>query len=150
MHGIEPTYYSQGDLSFYVSNWGDVMDAIARFDLDQDWSKRRLAGVMKDPWNGVNAVAQIGEHIARQLRATRRAIKVRRLMLEYLAAQGLEGEPMERAREKARERMKADHRRKEREKNFLEEAFLRGPAHYAEAVKEVEREARREALHPRR
>lgn len=123
--------------TFYVTGWGEVQEAIASFEREPEHSKRLLALVMKDPGNAINAVAQLCNHIEESIEATRRAVGVRRMMLEYLKAQGIEGAHLDRLQEQARHDAKREHAQRERERQRLQDAFLRGPEEYAWAIKAV-------------
>lgn len=131
---------------YHVDHIGFLWDAVAAIDSEEhEWACRLIARIMQEPQNGVSAVCLITEHIKAQITATRRAARVRRIMLDYLAAQGLEGEHLECMRARARDAAARAYRDRESERERLENAFLRGPAAYAATVKDVEMERRAQA-----
>ena len=128
-----------------VEGWGDILEAVAAYSSNPEEAKRILARVMADPQNGVRAVAALSDAIRAAIEHTHRALAIKRLMLDYLAAQGLEGEPLALLQEQAALEDADNWKRKQRERATLEDAFLRGPAAYAEAVKDYAMQRRRQA-----
>ena len=136
---------STKDIRYFVKDWGEVLDAVAVYSYDQEHAKRKIARVMAEPDNGVRAVAALSDAIRAAIEHTHQARAIKRMMLEYLAAQGLEGEPLALLQEQAALEGAAAWQRKEKERADLEDAFLRGPNAYAQAVKEWERQRREDA-----
>ena len=132
-------------MMFYVKGWAEVQEAVACFEKDPERAKQILAWVMKDPDNAIKAVAQMCDHIEESIAAARRAIGVRRMMIAYLAAQGIEGAHLDKLRERARNEAEEEHARRERERRVLEDAFLRGPDAYAWAVRNTARARKQRA-----
>lgn len=123
---------------YFVTGLGELHEAIALHRRDPEHSKRLLAYVMRQQGNAINAVAHVFDYIEDRIDEVHRAREVRALMLEYLKAQGVEGEHLERMRAKARDEARSEAARRQRERAALEESFLRGPAHYANMRKIIE------------
>lgn len=136
---------SAGDIKYMVEGWGEIMDAVSLYSYDPAHAKRTLARVMADPQNGVRAVAALFDALRAAIEHAHRMRAVKRLMLDYLAAQGLEGEPLEILREQAALDDAAAMRRKERDRETLEAAFFRGPKAYAETVRAIQQYRREDA-----
>lgn len=136
---------SADSIKYLVNGWGEVTDAVSLYSYDPEQAKRTLARAMAEPENGVRAVAALADAIRAAIEHAHRMRAVKRLMLEYLAAQGLEGEPLERLREQAALDDAAAMRRKERDRETLEAAFFRGPKAYAETVRAIQQYRREDA-----